>query len=125
MLIHNYKPNEHGTCNRLEYEKDGIKFSILWAYSSCYGEFVRQWIINGVDHVKKSTKYKKNDKVCFDCANSLWAGPFKNKSIVYETLVKPLGLENEWFDRRNAVGCRLIATLSKSKMEKYLIKGIL
>jgi hypothetical protein len=107
-----------GNCTLRHYEKDGVKFSVLWEYNSSYGELCRQWIIDGNMQSNIPSKYFEGHFLAFDASEGRCGERLpERESLNFEFLCKPLDLP--WIDKRNKQGCRLHAGPSVQGLKPY------
>lgn len=76
--------------------KDGTKISMTINYNPHYGDLISRFQINDKTHTDVKDKYSKDSFLPFQaCDNLLGERPFENNSIVYEYLLKPLGIDTK------------------------------
>jgi len=109
----------HPCWDYLEMKVGGKEYVIIFEFSKAYvREHIRQWMIDGNTETGVPWKYPElPGTVAFDCSNGqIGQRPFENNSLVWEFLLKPLGLH--WVDIAkvkpyNLIGARELKALLK------------
>lgn len=80
-------------------EINGDLIYVLYEWNNCYGNLIKSFEINNIGETDVNCRFT-GKKLVFSANNSLCGErAFEDNSIVYEYLIKPLGLDKNKFPK--------------------------
>ena len=93
-------------------------YRVIFEWNPHYGQIVRQWSINGNAVSSMPSKYQKNTFLTCDVSNGLCGvRDFENDSMVWECLLKPMGIDFSYVNTRYLTMSDIKTLLEKGNIQ--------